>query len=87
MIAGKSELKRVVSLPLLVAYGVGTMIGGGIYALLGQMARHAQMHTPFAILIAAAIALLTALSFAELSARLPFSAGAPKYVDEAFGRR
>ncbi len=87
MIAGKSELKRAVSLPLLVGYGVGTMIGGGIYALLGRMAHHAQMHTPVAILIAAVIAMLTAMSFAELAARIPFSAGESKYVDEAFDRR
>ena len=80
-------LKRAVSLPLLVAYGVGTMVGGGFYALLGRMAHHAQMQVPIAILVAAAVALLTALSFGELSSRLPFSAGESRYVDEAFGRK
>jgi APA family basic amino acid/polyamine antiporter len=83
----RAELKRAVSLPLLVAYGVGTMVGGGFYALLGRMAHHAGMQLPFAILAAAAVAMLTALSFSELAARLPFSAGESRYVDEAFGRK
>ncbi len=82
-----SQLRRAVSLPLLVAYGVGTMVGGGFYALLGRMTHHAGMHMPIAILLAAAIAILTALSFSELAARLPFSAGESRYVDEAFGRK
>ena len=85
--AGPSKLRRAISLPLLIAYGVGTMVGGGFYALLGLMAHHAGMRMPFAILIAAGVAMLTALSFSELSARLPFSAGESRYVDEAFGRR
>jgi len=80
-------LKRAISLPLLIAYGVGTMVGGGFYALLGRMAHHAGMHVPISILIASAVALLTALSFSELSSRLPFSAGESRYVDEAFGRK
>lgn len=81
------ELKRAISLPLLIAYGVGTMVGGGFYALLGRMAHHAGMQMPLAILMAAGIAMMTALSFSELAARLPFSAGESRYVDEAFGRR
>ena len=63
------------------------MVGGGFYALLGRMTHYAGMQMPIAILVAAAIAMLTALSFSELAARLPFSAGEPRYVDEAFGRK
>jgi APA family basic amino acid/polyamine antiporter len=81
------RLKRVLSLPLLTAYGVGTMVGGGFYALLGRMAGHAGMTSVLAILISAGIALITACSFGELAARLPYSAGESRYVQEAFGRQ
>jgi amino acid transporter len=63
------------------------MVGGGFYALLGRMAHHAGMQMPIAILAAATVAMLTALSFSELAARLPFSAGESRYVDEAFGQK
>jgi APA family basic amino acid/polyamine antiporter len=81
------QLKRSISLPLLVSYGVGTMVGAGFYALLGRVAYHSGMHAPIALLLAACIALLTALAFCELSSRLPFSAGESRYVHEAFGKR
>lgn len=79
------RLRRAISLPMLIAYGVGTMVGAGFYALLGRVAHHAGMHTPVAILVAAAVALLTAMSFSELASRLPYSAGESRYVNEAFG--
>ncbi len=79
------RLRRSISLPLLVAYGVGTMVGGGFYALLGRVASHAGMHTPIAFLIAAGVAFITAMSFGELASRLPYSAGESRYVHEAFG--
>ena len=80
------RLSRTISLPLLVAYGVGTMVGGGFYAL-GRVAEHAGMRAPIAIAVSAVVALVTALSFSELSSRLPYSAGESRYVHEAFGRK
>ena len=44
-----AELKRSINLPLLVLYGLGTIVGGGIYALLGKVAGQAGMSTPFAV--------------------------------------
>lgn len=81
------RLSRTISLPLLVAYGVGTMVGGGFYALLGRVAEHAGMQTPIAIVVAAVVALVTAMSFSELASRLPYSAGESRYVHEAFGQK
>ncbi|MDA0230518.1 MAG: amino acid permease [Proteobacteria bacterium] len=78
-------LKRSLSLPLLVLYGLGTTIGAGIYALIGEVAGVAGMASPFSFLIAAVIAGFTAFSFAELSARFPKSAGEAYYVQEAAG--
>ncbi len=79
-------LDRRVSLPMLVLYGLGTMVGGGFYALAGEVAGLSGAHAPVAILVAFGLALPSALSFAELSARHPRSAGAALYVQEAFGR-
>lgn len=80
----KSELKRAITLPGLVFYGVGTMVGGGFYALTGKIAQIADVMTPFAFLLAGLIAFVNAFTYAELSARLPFSAGEARYVYEAF---
>jgi APA family basic amino acid/polyamine antiporter len=78
------QLKRAISLPLLVFYGVGTIVGGGIYALLGEVVGSAGLFTPISLFIATLIALFSALSYAELSSRYPFSAGEAHYVKEAF---
>lgn len=83
----QDQLRRALSLPLLVAFGVGTMVGGGFYALLGRVAYHAGSQLPCAILVAAVVASITSLSFGELASRFPFSAGESRYVDEAFGMR
>jgi amino acid transporter len=50
-----------------------------------RWARQAGAHAPVAILVACGLALLSALSFTELSARHPLSAGEAFYVQEAFG--
>ncbi len=78
-------LKRNLSLTMMVLYGLGTTIGAGIYALIGEVAAVAGMGSPLSFLIAAFMAGLTAFSFAELSARFPRSAGEAWYVREAFG--
>ncbi len=82
-----ATLKRVFNLPLLTFYGLGTIIGAGIYVLIGEVAGSAGMATPFAFLLASVLAAFSALSYAELSARFPISAGEAIYVQQAFGRR
>jgi amino acid transporter len=66
---------------------LGTIIGAGIYVLVGKVAGLAGMYAPFAFALAAVIAGFTAFSYAELSARYPRSAGEAVYVEEAFHRR
>lgn len=80
-------LNRSISLPILILYGMGTMIGGGIYALLGKVAGVSGVFMPFAFLVSTLVAYLTSLSYARLSSRFPVSAGEAKYVDVAFGRK
>ncbi len=79
------ELARRLGPGLLTLYGVGTTIGAGIYVLIGEVAARAGAWTPVAFLLAALLAGATALSFTELSARMPKSAGEALYVREAFG--
>ena len=80
-------LKRSLSLPLLIFYGVGTILGLGIYVLLGKVAGEAGMLAPFAFLFAAILAAFTGLSYGELSSRIPKSAGEVNYVHRAFGKK
>lgn len=79
------RLKRSLSLPLITLYGLGTTIGAGIYVLVGKVAGHAGLYAPLSFLIAALLAGLTALAFAELCARYPKSAGEALYVREGLG--
>ena len=80
-------LKRSLSLTLITFYGLGTIIGAGIYVLVGKVAARAGMFAPLAFLVAALIATLTAFTYAELSSRYPKSAGEAAYVEAAFHRR
>lgn len=79
-----ATLKRSLTLPQLVLYGLGTTIGAGIYALIGELAGIAGYLAPVSFLVASLIAGLTAMSFAELSGRYPRCAGAALYVKEGF---
>ncbi len=80
--AKEPRLNRVLSLPILVLYGLGTTIGAGIYALIGEVAATAGAYAPVSFLVAALLAGLSGLSFAELGARFPTSAGEARYVRE-----
>lgn len=80
-------LKRTLSLTLVTFYGLGTILGAGIYALIGEVVKQAEQFTPISFLIASILALFTAISYAELSSRFPQSAGSALYVRKAFNRR
>lgn len=80
----KVALKRTLSLPMMVLYGLGTTIGAGIYALVGEIASVAGYFAPVSFLIASLLAGFTAISFAELCSRFPRAAGAALYVKQGF---
>ena len=80
-------LKRSISLPMIVFYGVGTMLGAGIYVLISKVAGTAGMYAPLAFLVSGFIVSFSALSYSELSSRLPMSAGEAAYVQAAFSRK
>jgi len=79
-------LRRSLSLPLITLYGIGTILGAGIYVLVGKVAGVAGMLTPLAFLLASIIAGFSAFSYAELAARLPKSASEAVYAQAGFGR-
>ena len=85
--AQAAELKRTLSLAQLVLYGLGTILGAGIYVLVGKVASLAGPYVPVAFLVAALLTVFTGLSYAELAARYPRSAGEAVYVQEGFHRR
>jgi amino acid transporter len=74
-------------LPLIALYGLGTIVGGGFYALLGKVAGHAGIYAPISFGLAAAIGCFSALSYGELAARYPDSGGESFYVLAAFRQR
>ncbi len=80
-----AELKRVLSLPLVTFYGLGNILGAGIYVLIGKVFGGAGVFAPISFLIASLLAGLTAFTYAELSARYPLSAGVAVYVQEGIG--
>ncbi|PEQ13425.1 hypothetical protein B2G71_08350 [Novosphingobium sp. PC22D] len=71
----------------LAVYGLGTILGTGIYVVVGKVAGEAGALAPVSFLVAAVAAALTALSYAELSARFPESGGSAAFIDHGFGRR
>ncbi len=75
------HLKRRIGPGLLTAYGVGVMVGAGIYVLTGAAAGEAGMWAPLAFLLAGLVAVPSALSFSELSARIPEAAGDSSYIE------
>jgi amino acid transporter len=85
--SAQPTLERSLSLPLITLYGLGTTIGAGIYALVGEVAGGAGLYAPVAFTIAAALAGFSAISFAELSSRYPRTAVEALYGREGFSLR
>jgi len=65
--------------------GVGGMIGGGIFAVLGLTILLAKGAAPISFIIAGMIALLTSYSYAKLSVRYPSEGGTVEFLVRAFG--
>lgn len=80
------KLKRELGLLEATLYGVGVILGAGIYALIGIGAGMAGNALWISFAIAAFIAGFTALSYAELSSMFPHAAAEYVYTKKAFGR-
>ena len=69
-----------------VAIGVGGMVGGGIFAVLGLSVQLTGGAAPLAFLLGGVVALLTAYSYSKLSVAFPSRGGTVTFLDRAFGR-
>ncbi|MCB1129903.1 MAG: APC family permease, partial [Verrucomicrobiae bacterium] len=65
--------------------GIGGMVGGGIFAVLGTAVSLAGGGTPLAFALAGVVALLTCYAYVKLSCRYPEAGGTALFLDKAFG--
>ena len=84
--AGKTpKLVRSIGPAQMALYGLGSMLGAGIYGLMGKVAGEVGNAIWLAFLVALVAALLTALSYASLGSRYPRAAGAAYVTQRAYG--
>jgi amino acid transporter len=79
------SLKRVMGPWLLLLFIVGDILGTGIYALTGQVAKQVGGAVWLPFLVAFVVAVITAFSYLELVTKYPRAAGAALYTHKAFG--
>src|SRR5262245_52676264 len=79
-------LARTMGLFALVIYGVGDMLGAGVYALIGKVAGYMGNAIWLAYVIAMVAAVMTALSYASLGSRYPRAGGSAYFAHHAFGQ-
>jgi len=77
-------LKRELGLSEVTLSGVGIILGAGVYVLIGQAAGLAGNAIWLAFILSAIMALLTGLSYAELSSMFPKAGAEYDYVTNAF---
>ena len=80
-----SRGKRKIGLAGAISIGIGGMVGGGIFAVLGEAVSLARGGTPVAFFIAGIVALLTSYAYAKLSVKYPSQGGTVIFIDTAFG--
>ena len=71
----------------LIFYGMGVIVGAGIYVALESVIQRAGTLAPFSFLLAGISAGLTGLCYADLAGRIPQAAGAAAYVAHGFRSR
>ncbi|MCE4614593.1 MAG: amino acid permease [Desulfurococcales archaeon] len=76
---------RKIGFPEAFAIGVGGMIGGGIFAVLGLSISISKYGAPIAFMVAGLVAIATGYSYAKLSVRYPSRGGTIEFVVKGFG--
>jgi APA family basic amino acid/polyamine antiporter len=85
MATNKASLKRHITLWPLVLYGVGDILGAGIYGLVGKAAGQMGNAVWMAFMVSMIAASFTGLSYASLGSRYPRAGGAAYVTHKAFG--
>lgn len=81
-----TTLRRHMGLFALTVYGVGDMLGAGIYGLVGKAAGLMGNLLWLGFLGAMVAAVFTGLAYAEIASRYPRAAGAAYVAQRAYGR-
>lgn len=82
------QLKKYgLNLISVTALGIGSVVGAGIFALLGQVIMMAGDQTYYAFIIAGVAALFSGYSYSRLAAAYPDSGGLTDYFHIAFKKR
>src|SRR3989337_2045916 len=79
------QLRRSIGPAQMALYGLGSMLGSGIYGLIGKAAGQVGNAVWLAFVLAFVAALLTGLSYASLGSRYPRAGGAAYMAHRAFG--
>ncbi|MFT3876069.1 MAG: APC family permease [Propioniciclava sp.] len=78
------ELKRVMGPGLLLLFIIGDILGTGIYALTGTVAKEVGGAVWLPFLLAFTVAVMTAFAYLELVTKYPHAGGAAVYTNKAF---
>ena len=81
----RQDLRRSLTLPWLVFYGVGVTIGAGIFALIGEVFAMSGDHIVYAFLLAGLVAGITGYSYVLLASVYPRAAGEAVFVKLGMG--
>lgn len=80
----RPELHRSIGPFQMALYGLGSMLGSGVYGLIGQAAGQVGNAVWLAFLVALVAALLTAFTYASLGSRYPRAGGAAYIAERAY---
>jgi len=78
-------MDKKIGLKEAISIGIGGMVGGGIFAVLGLSISLAKGGVPVAFFIAGIVAMLTAYSYARLSTAFPDKGGTVRFINEGYG--
>ncbi|WKS94468.1 APC family permease [Riemerella columbina] len=81
-----ADTPKKIGLKEAISIGIGGMVGGGIFAVLGLAVSLAKGGTPVAFLFAGVLALITSYSYVKLSKTYPDRGGTVKFINQGFGR-
>lgn len=79
-----SKLRRILTLYDLMFFGIGVIIGAGIYSIIGKAAGLAGYGLWLSVFLAGVVTILTGLSFAEMSSIYPKTSGYYRLLKNAF---
>lgn len=79
------RMKRVLTAPALVFFGLAYMVPLGIFTTYGEVTVRSEGHLPVAYIITLAAMLFTALSYCQMTKKLPLSGSAYSYVQKTYG--